>query len=64
MPLLQKLKKINVNVKCPRVGTSVNVKSPPEVWGRPGVGLEIDRCIRVLPTDTYLGLWDMWGIMI
>ena len=29
------------------VGTSVNVKSPPEVWGRPGVGLEIDRCIRI-----------------
>ena len=30
---------------APGVGTSVNVKSPPEVWGRPGVGLEIDRCI-------------------
>ena len=31
MPLLQKLEKINVNVNAPGVGTSVNVKSPPEV---------------------------------
>ena len=30
---------------APGVGTSINVKSPPEVWGRPGVGVEIDRCI-------------------
>jgi len=33
---------------APGVGTSVNVKSQPEVWGRPGVGLEIDRCIKMM----------------
>ena len=30
---------------APGVGTNVNVKSPPGVWGCPGVGLEIDKCI-------------------
>ena len=40
---------------APGVGTSVNVKSPPEVWGRlgVGVGLEIDRCIMA-------SVWDIW----
>ena len=36
---------LNLNVNyTPGVGTSVNVKSLPGVWGRPGVGLEIDKC--------------------
>jgi len=31
---------------APGMGTSVNVKSPLGVWGCPGVGLEIDKCIK------------------
>ena len=39
MPLSATAMKIGkFSATAPGVGTSVNVKSPPEVWGRPGVG--------------------------
>ena len=41
-----KIRKTSASMStAPGEGTSVNVKSPPGVWGHPGMGLEIDKCI-------------------
>ena len=43
-----KIRKTSASMStAPGVGTSVNVKSPPGVWGRLGVGHEIDKCIMI-----------------
>jgi len=33
---------------APGVGTRSDVKSPLQVWGSPGVGHEIDKCISAV----------------
>ena len=51
-----KIRKISASMStAPGVGTSVNVKSPPGVWGRleVGVGLKIDKFITCIAIAVY-----------
>ena len=46
---------------APGVGTSVNVKSPPEVWGRPGWGWGL-KLTGALEGSGYARLRTWWVV--